>query len=515
LQESAGRLTKDTRAVCLLGADIKPDEKRAVNTTEETSSKDGISGPGRWWYLYVGVALAALSLGLTAEQVFDARTQEFFATNADSIAIAERAMAAQWSDIGKWWRGPWIQHEMYYRPLSSMLFFAEGQLFGMDFQRYCIVSWVANAANVVLLFLLGSSLARGSRKVRLVIGGLTGLLFLLARHPEICQGIGNPTAPAARVTWSVMPWWPVQTDIFSMLFGVLSLLLLDRYLVVAGTNPYHASAHNGPVSLRSAGPSERPTALPSSDTDCRQQVLVGRMNWYLAGALVSFVTALLFKEMALCLPLLVPLLVLYRRRDKVLGVSALYFGLAGVFYVVRTLASPGASGLEYQGARSLMKLAFYAVNQLSALVLTDEWFPVLGSLGLLVIVLVMVWKRVEWVWTGLAALLWLLAAGQLFGGNFAMFSLLEPMVKLVQVGILWGGVLLLVLVRDRGVSAALVVAVIAVCVPVVNRIGTHYWYWPLAFYALLNASLLNRLYEVVLQSDTFGLIVRYKSMSRP
>ena len=225
--------------------------------------------------------------------------------------------------------------------------------------------------------------------------------------------------------------------------------------------------------------------------------------------------ALLFKEMALCLPLMVPLLVLYRRRDKVVGVSAIYFGLAVIFYVVRTSAAPGASGLEYQGARSLMKLAFYAVHQLSALVLTSEWFPVFGSLGLVVIVLVMLGKRVEWVWTSLAVLVWLLGAGQLFGGNFAMFSLLGPMVKFVQVGILWGGILLLVLARDRGVSVALVIAVLAVCVPVLNRIGTHYWYWPLAFYALLNASLLNRLYELVFQSDRFGLIVRRKSISRP
>ncbi len=445
---------------------------RHVDRAGETCEDRGSREAGRWWYLYVAIALAAVSLGLTAEQVFDADTQEFFATNGDSIAIAEHAIAARWTDIGSWWRGPWIQHEMYYRPLSSMLFFAEGQLFGMDFQRYCIVSWVANAANVVLLFLLGASLARGSRKVRLVIGALTGMLFLLARHPEICQGIGNPSAPAARVTWSVMPWWPVQTDIFSMLFGVLSLLLLDRYLMV-------------------------------------------KRNGYLVGAVVSFVAALLFKEMALCLPLMVPLLVLYRRRDKVLGVSAMCVGLAAVFYAVRTLAAPGASGLEYEGARSLMKLAFYAVNQLSALVLTGEWFPVLGSLGLLVIVLVMTWRRVEWVWTSLAVLVWLPVAGQLFGGNFAMCSLLGPMVKLVQVGVFWGGILLLVLVRDRGVSVALVIAVIAVCVPVVNRIGTHYWYWPLAFYALLNASLLNRLYEVVVQSDEFGWIVRRKSISRP
>jgi len=111
--------------------------------------------------------------------------------------------------------------------------------------------------------------------------------------------------------------------------------------------------------------------------------------------------------------------------------------------------------------------------------------------------------------------MWLLVAGQLFGGNFAMFSLLEPMVKFVQVGILWGGILLLVLARDRGVSVALAIAVLAVCVPVLNRIGTHYWYWPLAFYALLNASLLNRLYELVFQSDRFGSMVRRKSISRP
>ncbi len=429
------------------------------------------------WYVCVAVVLGIASLIATAELVFDPWVQATWAKNADSLLIAENGLTAQWSDIGRWWSGPWIQHEMYYRPLSSMLFFAEAHLFGMNFQGYCIVSWLANAANVVLLFLLGASLARGSGRVRTIIGALTAIFFLLARHPEIFQGVGNPTASAARVTWGMMPWWPAQTDIFSMLFGLSSLLLLDRYLL----NDKKA---------------------------------------YLAGALASFVAALLFKEMALCIPLMVPLLVLYRQRKAVPAVSAAYLGLGVVFFVVRSLAAPGASGLEYQGIQTFRNCAYYVVNSLYVLTHSppgvsggSEWFPVLGSLGLLAIVVVMTWKRVEWIWTGLAVLLWLLASGQLFGGSFAMFSVAGPMLKLGTVLVFWGGLAVLVLVRDRGVSVALVVAMLAAFVPVLNRMGPHYWYWPLAFYALLNAGLLNRLYEVSFQSDEFSLIVSRSSKS--
>jgi len=437
----------------------------------ENPSKPKQAALSKWWYVGVAVALAVASLISTAHPVFDPAVQAFYAVNADSELIAENAMAAGWSDIGRWWSGPWIQHEMYYRPLASMLFFAEGQLFRSNFQSYCIVSWLANAANVVLLFLLGASLARGSRKVKLVIGALTAALFLLAKHPELFQGVGNPTAPEGRITSGVMPWWPVQTDLFSMLCGVLSLLLLDRYLL-------------------------------------------NRRRGYLVGALGSFVAALLFKEMALCLPLMVPLLVLYRRRQAVLGISAAYFALGFAFFVVRSLAAPGASGLEYQGMQSLRNYAYYVVHDLYMLTYLPpdasaprEWFPVLGALGLLVIVLVMTRKRIEWLWAGLAVLLWLVVSGQLFGGSFAMFTVAGPMLKLGTMLVFWGGLAVLVLVRDRGVSVALVVAMLAAFVPVINRMGPHYWYWPLAFYALLNASLLNRLYEVSLQSDEFSLIV--------
>jgi len=428
-------------------------------------------------YLCIAAVLAIASLIATAELVFDPWVQATWAKNADSLSIAENGLTAQWSDIARWWSGPWIQHEMYYRPLASMLFFAEGHAFGMNFQGYCIVSWLANAGNVVLLFLLAASLARGSGKIRVIIGALTAIFFLLAKHPELSQGAGNPTALAARVTWGIMPWWPAQTDIFSMLFGLLSLLLLDRYL----------------LNDRKA---------------------------YLAGALASFVAALLFKEMALCIPLMVPLLVLYRQRRAVLTVSAMYFGLGVVFFVVRSLAAPGASGLEYEGIQSLRNYAYYVVHDLYMLTYLPpdasaprEWFPVLGALGLLVIVLVMTWKRIEWIWTGLAVLLWLMASGQLFGGSFAMFTVAGPMLKLGTMLMFWGGLAVLVLVRDRGVSVALVVAMLAAFVPVINRMGPHYWYWPLAFYALLNAGLLNRLYEISFQSDEFSLIVSRSSKS--
>ncbi len=426
--------------------------------------------PSRWWYLYLAIALAAVSLATTYGMVFDPVVQAFFATNGDSQAIAGNAMAADWSDVWRWWTGPWIQHEMYYRPLSSMLFLAEGHLFGVNFQPYCMVSWAANALNVALLFLLGASLARGSRKAKLAIGTLTAALFLLAKHPEISQGPGYRPAPVGRIASGVMPWWPVQTDIFSMLCGLLSLLLLDRYL------------------------------------------LNGRTR-YLTGALASFVAALLFKEMALCIPLLVPLLVLYRRRDRVLTVSAWYFGLGIAFYAVRSVAAPAASGLEYHGIKTFSKLAFYLINRLTALVITGEWFPIAGSLVLLLIVLVMTWKRIEWIWTGLIALLWLLGSAQFIGGTFGLLTIADVLGRLGTMLLFWGGLFLIVLVRDRGVSVALVVAVVATCIPVLNRMGPHYWYWPLAFYALLNASLLNRLYEVSFHSDAFSLIVRRSSNS--
>jgi len=401
-----------------------------------------------------------------------------------------------------------------------MLFFAEAHLFGMNFQGYCIVSWLANAANVVLLFLLGASLARGSGKVRIIIGALTAIFFLLARHPEIFQGVGNPTASAARVTWGMMPWWPAQTDIFSMLFGLLSLLLLDRYLTSVGRSLDSSGA--------SAGENEAPTESgwkpdlrdKESSAQGGETSVAYAKRGYLAGALASFVAALLFKEMALCIPLMVPLLVLYRQRRAVLAVSAAYFGLGVVFFVVRSLAAPGASGLEYQGVQTFRNCAYYVVHSLYVLTHSppgvsggSEWFPVLGSLGLLAIVVVMTWKRIEWIWTGLAVLLWLLASGQLFGGSFAMFSVAGPMLKLGTVLVFWGGLAVLVLVRDRGVSVALVVAMLAAFVPVLDRMGPHYWYWPLAFYALLNAGLLNRLYEVSFQSDEFSLIVSRSSKS--
>ena len=422
------------------------------------------------WYVVAAVAAFAVALATTWGQVFDAETQAFFATNGDSLQIAGNALAADWSDVARWWSGPWIQHEMYYRPLSSMLFFLEGRLFSYDFQRYCMVSWVANGVNVALLMLLGASLARGSPRVRLAIGLLTAGAFLLAKHPELYQGPGYPTAPVQRITAGVMPWWPVQTDLFSMMLGLLSLLLLDRHL-----------QHGGRALL--------------------------------VGAAVAFVAALLFKEMALCVPLMVPLLVLYRRRDRVLPISGLYLGLGAVFYLVRAVAAPGASGLELQGLDSVARLAFYATNRLSTQVMTDEWFPVLGSLGLLLLVGIMVWRRIEWIWISLAGLLWLLGSAQLVGGSFALISIGEVMARFGTMLLFWSGLALLLMARDRGVSLALTVAMIAACIPVLNRMGPHYWYWLLAFYALLNASLLNRVYELWRQPDQFALIVRRISRS--
>ncbi len=426
----------------------------AVTDPQPQAPPEQRSPISRWWYAAIALALFGAALLSTSELVFDPIAQSLWAGNGDSIGIAEGAERAELSDILGWWSGPWIQGKMYYRPLSSMLFYIEGQLFSTDFRSYCIVSWIAGALNVVLLALLGASLARGGRGVKLAIGALTGMLFLLARHPEICQGLDCEPARAARVTWGMMPWWPVQTDIFSLMFATLSLLLLDRWLL-----------------------------------DGRRSRLIG--------AAAAFGAALLFKEMALCIPLMVPLLVLYRRRVAVARVSGLFVAIGVVFYIIRTLAAPDASGLEWAGMRTLSNFAYYFVNSLWTSVMGGTWDAILTSLGLVVLVLVMLWRRIEWVWIVFAVPLWLLLSGQLFAGNFAQYSVLGPWLRMLPALVFFAGLALLVLVRDRGVSPALVVAAAAACIPVLNRMGPHYWYWPLAFYALLNASLLERLWEVI------------------
>ena len=408
----------------------------------------------RWWYAAIALALFGAALLSTSELVFDPIAQSLWAGNGDSIGIAEGAERAELSDVLGWWSGPWIQGKMYYRPLSSMLFYIEGQLFSTDFRSYCIVSWLAGALNVALLALLGATLARGGRGVKLAVGALTGVLFLLARHPEICQGLDCEPARGARVTWGMMPWWPVQTDLFSLMFATLSLLLLDRWLLGGGR---------------------------------------GR----LIGSAAAFIAALLFKEMALCIPLMVPLLVLYRRRAAVAQVSGLFVAIGVVFYIIRTLAAPEASGLEWAGTRTLSNFAYYSVNSFWTSVMADTWDAILTPLGLVVLVLVMLWRRIEWVWIVFAIPLWLLLAGQVFAGNFAQYSVLGPWLRMLPGLVFFAGLALLVLVRNRGASPALVIAVAAACVPVLNRTGPHYWYWPLAFYALLNASLLERLWDVI------------------
>jgi hypothetical protein len=409
------------------------------------------------------IALLIASLLATSELVFSDWAQAMFAGNGDSIAIAKAAQAASVSDIPAWWTGPWIQHEMYYRPLASMLFFIQGKLFGDNFQHYCVVSWIANALNVVLLMLLGASLARGTDRLKLAIGILTGVLFLLARHPEIFQGPDTDPAAAARVTWGIMPWWPVQTDVFSLMFGMLSLLLLDRYLV----------------------------------DDGRAKLI---------GAAGSFLAALLFKEMALAIPLMVPLLVLYRKRSAVAPVTALYLGIGLVFYIVRTLAAPEASGFEWQGIKTVNNFGLYFAHSLWRNVMSETWAPVFTSMGLVIFALVMIWRRIEWVWIIFMVPLWLLLGGQLFAGNFAQFSVIGPWLRLLPALLLWAGAALLILSRQRGASPALLAAVAFACIPVLNRSGPHYWYWPLAFYAVLNASLINRLYEVFAQRNEALLV---------
>lgn len=395
--------------------------------------------------LRLGLALAVLiSLALTFYPVFDRDIQVLYSTNPDAMEIAPQAERATWRDALGWWTGPWIEESMpYYRPLTSLLFWAEYSLWGRDFQKYCVVSWLAHAVNGALLFLLALSLFRArSPQTRLGIGLLVVFLFSTRRNLYI-PDYWEPYP----IAWGEMPYWAAQTDIFSLLFSLLSLLVLDRW-----------AQH----------PRRR----------------------RLAGAVGLFVVSLLFKEMAVATALLAPLLVWYRRRRIPWAVGALYVGLGVVFLLVRRHFVPGAWGPEPEISMTFgRKLLFYMNNELFLKYGGGIVWPIPAALGLLALVWALRRYGKSLIWLLPGGLIWTMLACQLFGSNFTAFTLPNELWPYALSILFWGGVV--VLVQSRSWLNWMLVAMVAVVhMPIMHVIGPHYQYWPAAFWSLLSGALL-------------------------
>ncbi len=102
--------------------------------------------------------------------------------------------------------GEGIQHDIY-RPLRTILFAFEYQLFGLDATWWHLISVLLHAANAVLVLRLLRPLMRGA----LLPSAAGALLFAL--HP---------------VTSESVAWLSSQGDLLAMTLGLTALILLER-----------------------------------------------------------------------------------------------------------------------------------------------------------------------------------------------------------------------------------------------------------------------------------------------
>jgi hypothetical protein len=410
---------------------------------------------GRACYPLAGcLAAVVLAVALNCGLVFDPASQTKWSTSPDSVSITRQALEADTARVLSWWHGPWVEGEMYYRPLSSMLMWAEARLWGYHFLPYTLVSLTLHALNSALVVLLLYSVCPGPRWQRALIGLAGALCFNLGHHPA------GPFWIYARVAWGTMIWWPVQTDFASLLCSLLSLLLLDRTLV------------SWQVS-RGAAPARPDPRL-------------------LSGALAAFLAALLFKETPLVLIGIVPFLCLYRWRPWV-KVTACYAALGLLLLALRAVFVPAASNPEWLGAYTFYKLLSW-VHLLSAELLANgeiwEFVAVAGGLAL---VFGLRRLKVPALYVVLACLAWpFLIAAWLAADHNPMLATIprEMLIQLRYIGVL-GGFLAALLTAGSEPALVFIIGLFAVAAANVNRVGPHYWYYPAAMWGLVDAAVLN------------------------
>lgn len=417
------------------------------------------------------VICIALAVLLNKGLVFDPSAQQKWSTSPDSVAITRSALAADAGTVLSWWHGPWVESEMFYRPMSSMLMWAEARLWGYNFFPYTIVSLVLHALSSALVFLLLYSVCPGPRWQR-ALSGLTGALFFnLGHHPA------GPYWVKARVAWGTMIWWPVQTDFASLLFALLSLLLLDRYLLQWQCVRRDRLA---------------PEYCRGDEDDSPETCTPRLKSTLLVLACASFLMALLFKETPLVLIAIVPFLCLYRWLPWV-KVTGAYAAIGVILFVLRSLFVPEASNPEWLGLYGFYKLLSW-VHLLSAELLANheiwEFVAISTLIGLLFLLRRL---KVPVLYIVLAGVVWpfLIAALLTPDHNPALVTIpREMLIQLRFVGIFCGFLIALV---TAGSEPALVfiIGLFAIAAANINRVGPHYWYYPAAMWGLVDGAVLN------------------------
>lgn len=430
----------------------------------EPAALDGAPSrePRRVWF-WTAVIIGLLATGHAA---FSPAMLAHYADSPDSVDITRWAEKATVADIPLWWSGSWIQRSSpYFRPLSSMVFWFEYLAFGWNFQGHVVVSWLLHGAICGLVFLLGMAWFPGRPAQRVACSLLAVVLLNVRLGP---QGPGWLPAPVA---YGVVAWWPGQTDQWSLLFSLWALLNLDRWLV-----------RDNPRGMRNA--------------------------------IILWIVALLFKEMAVSLPLVAGLLAWYRKGPPAVSVRAanaesapatgLSWKLAvpGLLLVagylaLRSVLVPGAWGPKVRTIKYFAsKAVWYAAELPRAIVIARGLWVVVIALFLAhcIYAYVRLPKRPAVVWPMLVVVVGAGAIAQWLYGNFAVITIPGELLAIGRLTLFALGLMVLVH-TNRGPTWTLLGMLAAIHLPVLHVQGPHYFYWPAAFWGLFNASLVLHVWQ--------------------
>ncbi len=388
-----------------------------------------------------------ISLAGTADMIFREDVRRLYETNGDIAAIMQNAANATPASVLKWWTGVWIEPSSpYYRPLVSALIYAEYLAFGGRWRGFCLVTWLMHAGVCVVMLLLLRSLWPGSPARRVIPGLLAAGLFSIPCETTV----NGPHWGNRGIARGLMPYWPAQTDVGCLLLSLACLLLVDRWLA-------------------------------------------GRRRRTLIGAGACFVGALLFKEQAVVVPLLVGVVALYRRQPLRFVSLVAGSGLAAsaLFLLLRRLLVPQAWGPEFKGVGpTALKLLVY-LSEPSALAVANHQAWIIVSAALVTAcVAVALWRPRFLVYAVLGAFVAVFLPPQLLNGNMALPTVLPQAWWLLRAAL---ELLLLLFVwelRGDAPTLPLLAGVLIVHLPILHVIGPHYYYWPVAWWSMLDATVI-------------------------
>jgi hypothetical protein len=158
-----------------------------------------------WWSAFALVmGLAAWESAYWPLNDFPGATWHHDDPGIDVTACRAGAAAAGWPELAGFWRGPYIDGNPTFRPLSAWLFVAEYRLFGADDRLWCWVSIGLHLVATAAAFWAAGRLLGGSPTRRLAVGAGTALLA------------AGPGLADRHVHGWVLAWWPSQPDPLSL-----------------------------------------------------------------------------------------------------------------------------------------------------------------------------------------------------------------------------------------------------------------------------------------------------------